>query len=374
MSESASAQGRAVGVREVAARAGVSRQTVSRVLNDHPEVAADTRMRVLKAMDELDYRMNNAARALGTRRSRTLGILASDALQYGPSRSIAALEASARAVGYWVSAAFASAGDAQAVVSAVDHLIAQGVEGIVVVAPHARTLDVLDALRVDVPIVTLHSSGHGSRGLSVDQVAGARLAVAALADAGHTRIAHLAGPADWLEAESRADGFTAELAARGIAHGLVIEGDWSAGSGYAALGAVRAAGVTAVFAANDQMALGLLGALHEAGLSVPADVSVVGFDDVPDSAYYWPRLTTIRQDFDELARRAVAALISGADAAASDLAPVAPVLVVRDSVARPASPTDRPPRPARPSPAECTACGRVHALSTAVARALGECT
>jgi DNA-binding LacI/PurR family transcriptional regulator len=334
VSESSSAPGRTAGVRDVAALAGVSRQTVSRVLNDHPEVAADTKERVLAAMAELGYRMNNAARALGTRRSRTLGILASDALQYGPSRSIAAIEASARGAGYWVSAAFADAGDAAAVVSAVDHLIAQGVEGIVVVAPHARTLEALDALHVNVPVVTLHSAGRGSRGLSVDQAAGARLAVAALAEAGHTRIAHLAGPADWLEAESRADGCAAELAARGLPAGPVIVGDWSAGSGYAAAAAVRASGVTAVFAANDQMALGLLSGLHEAGLSVPSDVSVVGFDDIPDAAYYWPKLTTVRQDFDELARRAVAALVGESDAA-SDLAPVAPELVERESVAPP---------------------------------------
>ncbi|MBO0979656.1 LacI family DNA-binding transcriptional regulator [Microbacterium sp. SD291] len=335
MSESRSTPGRTVGVRDVAALAGVSRQTVSRVLNDHPEVAAETKERVLAAMAELGYRMNNAARALGTRRSRTLGVLASDALQYGPSRSIAAIEASARGAGYWVSAAFADAGDAAAVMSAVDHLISQGVEGIVVVAPHARTLEALDALSVGVPVVTLHSAGRGARGLSVDQAAGARLAVAALADAGHTRIAHLAGPADWLEAESRADGYAAEMAARGLVAGPVVEGDWSAGSGYAAVSAVRDSGATAVFAANDQMALGLLGGLHEAGLSVPGDISVVGFDDIPDAAYYSPKLTTVRQDFDELARRAVAAVVGGADAAASDLDPVAPVLISRDSVAPP---------------------------------------
>jgi DNA-binding LacI/PurR family transcriptional regulator len=330
-----------VGVRDVAALAGVSRQTVSRVLNDNPEVAAGTRERVTAAMAELGYRVNNAARALGTRRSRTLGVLASNAEQYGPSRSIAAIEASARAAGYWVSAAFAEAGDADAVVAAVDHLISQGVEGIVVVAPHARTLDALDALRIDVPIVTLHSSGRGVRGLSVDQAAGARLATAALAEAGHTRIAHLAGPADWLEAESRARGFAAETAARGLAPGPVIAGDWSAASGYAATAAVISSGATAVFSANDQMALGLLGGLHEAGRSVPGDVSVVGFDDIPDAAFYWPRLTTIRQDFAELASRAVAALIAGPDAAASALLPVAPVLMRRDSVA---------PPPTSPSP------------------------
>lgn len=325
-------------MRDVAARAGVSRQTVSRVLNDHPDVAAETGDRVRAAMAELGYRMNNAARALGTRRSRTLGVLASDALQYGPSRSLAALEASAREAGYWVSAAFADAADAAAVVAAVDHLVVQGVEGIVVVAPHAQTLEALGGLRIEVPVVTLHSAGLGAAGLSVDQVAGARLAVGALADAGHTRIAHLAGPADWLEAESRADGFAAELAARGLTPGPVIAGDWSAGSGYAAVDAVRDAGATAVFAANDQMALGLLSALHAAGLAVPGDVSVVGFDDTPDAAFYWPALTTVRQDFDELARRAVAAAIGGTDAAASALPPVAPVLVPRASIAPPRTP------------------------------------
>ncbi|MGC3986527.1 MAG: LacI family DNA-binding transcriptional regulator [Pseudorhodoferax sp.] len=335
MSGTRSIPGRPVGVREVAALAGVSRQTVSRVLNDHPEVASGTRERVLAAMNELGYRVNNAARALGTRRTRTIGILASDALQYGPSRSIAAVEAAAREAGYWMSAAFAEAADAGAVGAAVDHLVAQAVEGIVVVAPHPRTLETLDAVRVGVPVVTLHSSGYGSRGLSVDQAAGARLAVAALVDAGHTRIAHLAGPTDWLEARSRAEGFSAALAARALPAGPVFEGDWSAGSGHAAAGAVRASGVTAVFAANDQMALGLIGGLHEAGLAVPGDISVVGFDDVPDSAYYWPPLTTVRQDFDELARRAVAALLAGEDVEASALAPVAPVLVPRASVAPP---------------------------------------
>ena len=349
VSQSSSTPRRAVGVRDVATAAGVSRQTVSRVLNDHPDVAADTKLRVRQAMDALGYRMNNAARALGTRRSRTIGVLASDALQYGPSRSIAAIEASARDAGYWVSAAFSDAGDDAAVVSAVDHLIAQGVEGIVVVAPHARTLRTLERLPAGVPVLTLHAAGHGTRGLSVDQAGGARLAVAALADAGHTRIAHLAGPRDWLEAESRADGYAAEIALRALEPAIVIAGDWTARSGYEATAAIREAGVTAVFAANDQMALGLLTGLHEAGVSVPGDISVVGFDDIPDAAYYWPRLTTVRQDFEELARRAVEALIGRVDAAASAavpsadasraaitemarLAPVAPMLVRRDSL------------------------------------------
>lgn len=234
-----------------------------------------------------------------------------------------------------MSAAFAESGDADAVVAAVDHLVAQGVEGIVVVAPHARTLRTLDELSIGIPVITLHSAGQGQAGISVDQAAGARLAVAALADAGHVRIAHLAGPTDWLEARSRSDGFAAELSDRRLPDGPVVVGDWTARSGYEAVAELIDSGVTAVFAANDQMALGLISGLHERGVSVPSDISVVGFDDIPDAAYYWPQLTTVRQDFEELARRAVAALTEQADAVASDLAPIAPVLVARNSVAPP---------------------------------------
>ncbi|MFC4137710.1 MULTISPECIES: LacI family DNA-binding transcriptional regulator [unclassified Microbacterium] len=327
---------RAVGVRDVAALAGVSRQTVSRVLNEHPDVAPDTRDRVLAAMEELGYRMNNAARALGTRRTRTIGVLASDALQYGPSRSIAAIEASAREAGYWVSTAYADSGDTASVRAAIEHLRAQAVDGLVVFAPHARTLDVLKDLDTGIPTVALHTADRSA--LSVDQIAGARLAVAALADAGHLRIAHLAGPADWLEAEARVSGYAAELDARGLDFRMTLRGDWTARSGYQAARAVQVAGVTAVFAGNDQMALGLITGLRESGVDVPADVSVVGFDDTPDAAFFWPPLTTVRQDFDELARRAVAAVVGESEAIASasaPVAPVAPVLISRASVATP---------------------------------------
>lgn len=340
---------RAVGVRDVAALAGVSRQTVSRVLNDHPDVAPDTHARVVAAMEELGYRMNNAARALGTHRTRTIGVLASDALQYGPSRSMAAIEASARDAGYWLTAAFADSGDGASVTAAIEHLRGQAVDGLIVFAPHARTLDVLDALGIGIPTVILHAAERAD--FSVDQRAGARLAVATLADAGHERIAHLAGPRDWLEAEARAAGFAEELAARGLPQGPVFAGDWSPRSGHEVAADVIASGATAVFAANDQMALGLLGGLRAAGIAVPQRISIVGFDDVPEAAYAWPPLTTVRQDFEELARRAVARVIArsgsgaggraGADAAADAdphaAGPIAPVLVIRDSVVPPSA-------------------------------------
>jgi DNA-binding LacI/PurR family transcriptional regulator len=324
-------------VRDVAARAGVSRQTVSRVLNEHPDVAPETRERVLESVAELGYRMNNVARAFGTSRSRTIGVLAQAALHYGPSRSIEAIESAARTAGYWVSAVFAKAAGEDTVREAIEHLLGQGVDGLVVVAPHAHTLQTLDAMEIGIPTVTLHSAGRDGegrdgRGLAVDQVAGARLATACLAQAGHRRIAHLAGPADWLEAEARHAGFTQEIAVRGLEQGPVSLGDWTARSGHDAAALLAASDVTAVFSANDQMALGLLGGLRELGIRVPQDVSVVGFDDVPDAAYYAPALTTVRQDFAELARLAVARLVDGGTDAVQA---VAPVLVPRASVAPP---------------------------------------
>ena len=189
------------GVRQVAERAGVSTQTVSRVINDHPHIRPETRERVLAAMAELDYRVNNAARTLGTRTTRTLGVIASDATLYGPAVGIAALETAARAADRWIATAYADAEDTASVVEAAGRLRAQGVDGIIVLAPHERSLDAVVAAHADVPVEALHAGEGYQR-----QREGAALAVAHLWELGHRRIAHLAGPADWLEARARIDG------------------------------------------------------------------------------------------------------------------------------------------------------------------------
>ncbi|HEX5728084.1 LacI family DNA-binding transcriptional regulator [Microbacterium sp.] len=328
------AVGRRVGVREVARAAGVSTQTVSRVLNERAGIRAETRQRVLDAMAALDYRMNNAARALGTSRTRTIGIIASDASMYGPAVGILALEAAARAAGRWVTAAYADAGDAASVVDAARHLSAQGVDGIVVVAPHARTLSAVDSAGVGVPVVALH--GPGAAELQRDA---ARIAVAHLVGEGHSRIAHLAGPEDWIEAVARAEGFASAASEQGLRTAGLWRGDWTAASGLAAAAEIAAAvrrahGPTAVFVANDQMALGLIAGLADAGLSVPDDVSVVGVDDNPDAAYYRPALTTVRLDVAGEAARCIAEVV-GADADAESAVPIAvPDLVIRASTRR----------------------------------------
>jgi DNA-binding LacI/PurR family transcriptional regulator len=327
MSEEAAAV--RVGVRDVARLAGVSAQTVSRVLSGHASVREDTRRRVLEAVDTLGYRMNNVARALGTRMTRTIGVIASDTALYGPSAGIAALETAARAEGRWIATAYADATDAASLDAAAQHLISQGVDGIVVVAPHTKTLAALAQAHPGLPIRALHD-GAGAD----SQSDGAGLAVAHLLHLGHRRIAELAGPKDWLEGAARSRGVAAALLAANVAPGPRWEGDWSAAAGFAAARsavAALAAGVTGIAVANDQMALGLIAGLRAAGLGVPEQVSVTGFDDNPDAAFYRPALTTVRLDVPGEARRAVAALSAAPGPGAGFQQPAPPTLVVRAS-------------------------------------------
>ncbi|GAA2231991.1 LacI family DNA-binding transcriptional regulator [Herbiconiux moechotypicola] len=331
--------GRAASVFDVAKAAGVSHQTVSRVLNDHPNVRTETRQKVLDAMERLAYRPNFAARTLSSSRSRIIGILSTANGEYGPASTIAAVEAASRAKGYSVTIANADGHSKESVAEAIEVLRNVAAEGIVVVAPQAGVLEALEAAAVGIPHVTTQTLvRHGEQDLAAEQVAGARAAVAHLAELGHRRIGHLAGPGDWIDARSRLEGFRAEMAARGLDADAVAHGDWSAAAGYAAAPELLDRGVTAVFSANDQMALGMLHAAFDAGLDVPRDLSVVGFDDAPESAHYRPPLTTVRQRFDEVGRLAVARLLGEPEGSAPPAAPPAPPpLLVRGSTApRPA--------------------------------------
>jgi DNA-binding LacI/PurR family transcriptional regulator len=332
-------RGRAPSIRDVARLAGVSHQTVSRVLNHHPSIRPETKQRVLDVMADLQYKPNRAARALVTSRSRTIGILSASSTQYGPASSIAAIEAAARASGYWVSTANIESADAPSIADALAHLAAQGIEGLVVIAPQVRVFDTLASLSIDVPYVTMQSTGRDpDHALSVDQMAGARMATGHLIDLGHRSIYHLAGPQDWIEAEARMRGFLDEMSARDVPTTAPILGDWTAEFGYYAgreLLTVR--DFTAIFSSNDQMALGLMHAIRDAGLEIPRDVSIIGFDDIPEAAHFWPPLTTVRQDFAELGRRCVALLLGDLDPAAPDYrGTIVPELIVRASTGAPA--------------------------------------
>jgi DNA-binding LacI/PurR family transcriptional regulator len=324
---------------DVARLAGVSHQTVSRVLNDHPSVRRETRERVLSAMRELDYRRNSAARTLVTRRSQTLGIVSFDTTLIGPSYMVYSIERAAREAGYFVSVASARSLDENAFAEAINRLREQAVEGIVAVAPMESALAALVRVPRDIPLVGVAiGEAAGVPMAAVDNHAGAKAATAHLLDLGHRTVHHISGPVDWPEAHERTTGWQEALEAVDAGAPRPMTGDWRPGSGYAA-GKVlaRDPDVTAVFCANDQMALGALRALHEAGRSVPADVSVVGFDDIPEAAYLLPPLTTVRQDFNDLGRHSMKLLVEQIETGtrSESHARFAPQLVVRDSTAPP---------------------------------------
>ena len=318
---------------DVAERAGVSGQTVSRVVNASPRVDPETRARVESAMSELGYRPHRAARALRTGRTQTIGLVVSTLASVGNSRMLQAVADAAAARGYALTVVTLGAeGD---VAAAFERLAEQGVDGAIVLNEATERVREADLRAAGLTLVVVDSPRDERFGvIETDHSGGARLAVGHLLDLGHATVHHLAGPAGSFAADERERGWREALHASGAQVPPVVRGDWTSASGFAAASALLDGGATAVFAANDQMALGLLRAFAEAGRAVPADVSVVGFDDVADAADYRPPLTTVRQDFDALGSRAVAALVEGIEAGAPAAFETLPTrLVVRASTA-----------------------------------------
>lgn len=323
---------RRVSMADVASVAGVSGQTVSRVVNDSPRVDPVTRARVEAAMAELGYRPHRAARALRTGRTQTIGLVVSTLATVGNSRMLQAVADAAAARGYALTVL--TLGAEADVAAAFERLTEQGVDGAVVLneatavalgtgAPGGLRLVVVDA-------------PPGTAGVGVvqsDHAEGARAATAHLLGLGHATVHHLAGPAGSFAAAERERGWREALAAAGCTAPPVVRGDWTAASGHSAAAASLTGdtAVTAVFAANDQTALGAIRAFADAGRPVPDDVSVVGFDDIADAADYRPPLTTVRQDFDRLGELAVAALVSAIEDDGASFHLVPTTLVARAS-------------------------------------------
>jgi DNA-binding LacI/PurR family transcriptional regulator len=335
-------RGRPPGMMDVARLAGVSHQTVSRVLNEHKNVSEQTRLKVRAAIAELGYRPDRAARALVTGTSQVIGVVAQNSSLYGPASMLTAFEEAAQATGFAVSVGSVRSLDERSIAEAVERHLDQRVAGLVVIAPVASAGPALEQLPADVPLVTIDGDPERSSTLvTVDQVAGARAATEYLLRAGHRAVWHIAGPSDWFDAAGRVRGWEAALRDAGVEVPPLLTGDWSAASGYRnGQLLARLPEITAVFAANDHIALGLLRALNEHGRRVPGDVSIVGFDDVPEAAYYTPPLTTVRPDFDAAATASLELLLAQIESGTQDGAArrtIAPSLVVRDSVAPPAA-------------------------------------
>jgi DNA-binding LacI/PurR family transcriptional regulator len=321
---------------DVARLAGVSHQTVSRVLNGHRNVSPQTRAGVLAAIRHLGYRPNAAARTLVTGRTNALGVISFDSTVYGPSSMLYGLERAARP-DYSVAIASLPAFDRRSLHEAVERFLTEAVEGIIVIAPGNAAVQALIELAADIPLVAVKCGTNAPLpSVAIDNLAGAARATQHLLDLGHQTVHHLGGPPTWLDAQERAEGWRETLRAAGTSEPELICGDWSARSGYEVGHRLAAMPeVTAVLCGNDQMALGLLRALAERGRQVPGDVSVVGFDDIPEAPFFPPPLTTVRQDFGELGRRALHLLkdrISGEQGFRPTL-PIAPDLVVRASSA-----------------------------------------
>jgi DNA-binding LacI/PurR family transcriptional regulator len=320
---------------DVAQIAGVSHQTVSRVLNDHPAVRPETRERVLAAITTLGYRRNSAARALVTKRSETIGVISFDTTLFGPASTLYGIEQAAHLAGYYVSVASNKTISRATVLDGLQRLAAQSVEGFIVIAPQREAFAAVAELPRDVPVVVVEGrTASWAPVVSVDQIQGGRIATEHLLAQGAKTVWHISGPPDWLEAEGREVGWRAVLTEAGIEPPRVLRGDWTAGSGYrAGQQLARQTGVDAVFVGNDQMALGMLRAFHEGGVRVPDDVLVVGFDDVPEAAFFTPPLTTVRQDFIAVGRICIELLLRriNGDTSADVRSIVEPELIVRQS-------------------------------------------
>ncbi|MFG1905563.1 LacI family DNA-binding transcriptional regulator [Kribbella sp. NPDC048928] len=322
---------------DVARLAGVSGQTVSRVANGRQNVDAATRARVKEAMHQLGYRPNGAARALRSGEFRSIGVIVFELSTFGTTRTLDAIATAATARGYSVNLMPVLSVNRQAVADAFTRLGEQAVDGVIMMI-EAHVLDEVQ-VPVGLPVVIVHAGVHYDHPVvDTDQLQGARLATEHLLELGHKTVWHLGGPTSSYAASQRRLSWEQTLRDHGRDVPPLLLGDWSSASGYDA-GCRLAADpdVTAIFVANDQMALGVLRALHAHGRTVPADVSVVGFDDMEEAAQFWPPLTTVRQTFTDIGRRSVDALLTQIHATDHQHTPVAvpTTLVIRNSTAAP---------------------------------------
>jgi len=323
-----------VTVKEVAEAAGVSTASVSRVVNEHDNVAASTREAVLEAITRLNYMPHNAGRVLATRRSRLIGVILPDIYGEYFSELVRGIDQAAREHGLHLLVA-GSHGDAAEARGLIREMHGR-VDGLILMSPYLESTELMAAVSRDMRTVLLNSAGESRiDSFAIDNFAAARMAARHLIAAGRRKIAHIAGPAGNIEAGQRRAGYEAALAEAGDLRPIILQGDFTDAAGAEAGRTIAAhtEDFDAVFAANDMMALGCLAALAEVGVKVPDDVAIVGFDDIPLARFVNPALTTVGVDIAGLGRKAlekVAARIDGDDAAFEDIT-IHTRLVVRRS-------------------------------------------
>jgi DNA-binding LacI/PurR family transcriptional regulator len=294
------------GIAAVAKAANVSYMTVSRVVNGRPGVGAATRQRVQNIMDEMGYTPNMVARALRTGKTRSVGIVCFATTFHGPASTLFAVEQSAREAGYSAKVVSLTSITEENLTAAVSQLRESAVDAVIVISPHRDSAGALRKLATDVPVVAIWApAGVGVPVIAIDHASAAAAVTEHLLDLGHPTVWHVSGPLGWTGTDLRVAGWQDALEKAGRPVPDPVAGDWTARSGYdAGKSILRDESVSAVFAANDQMALGFAAAARQMGRTIPDDLSIVGYDDEPGSEFFVPPLTTVRQDFRALGERA----------------------------------------------------------------------
>ncbi|RAX18938.1 LacI family DNA-binding transcriptional regulator [Actinomyces sp. Z5] len=323
---------------DVARAARVSPQTVSRVANGSAAVTEHTRERVCKAIADLGYRPNAAARALKRGTFQSLGVVMFDLFSEGQSRILAAIAEAASEVGYSIVLAPSGPRTSEAVSGAVVRLEEMSTDAVILVMEASPCEGTFVVPTSDRLVVVTSGDAGGYPSVDTDQAQGARLAVEHLLSLGHDTVHHVTGPVYSYAAKARTQAWRVALEDNGRNVPEPLGGDWSASSGYhAGLSLLRDPAVTAVFCANDEEALGLTRAAAELGRDIPGDLSVVGFDDLPIGTGFPTPLTTVHQDFHALGRACVRLALRQIEGAAttSDSIRIPTSLVVRSSTAPP---------------------------------------
>ena len=332
-------------IKEVARAAGVSTQTVSRVINDRPDVSPETRGRIQQVIEQLDYQPSALARSLIQQRSYTLGIVTAGLKFTGPSRTLNGIANKAEELGYALLLEEMLQFDTDNIKPLLQDLLARHVDGIVWAVPEVGDNrrwvgEILNDVPVPVVFLTMQPRP-GVSSVAVDNYAGGVLATRHLLEQGYRQIGHISGPLDWWEARQRKQAWqdTLQKAGQPAPEDACTEGNWSSGSAEAAFTQLLELypGMDAIFAGNDQMALSVLQMAHRRGLRVPQDLAVIGFDNMAESAYFWPALSTINHSLYELGCRAVQETVEQIEAVRRDerLEPqnilLSPDLIVRES-------------------------------------------
>ncbi|WP_229866033.1 LacI family DNA-binding transcriptional regulator [Streptomyces spinoverrucosus] len=329
---------RPASIRDVATAAGVSYQTVSRVINGHPSVKPSTRERVLAAIEELGFRRNATALALASGRTRAVTVLTANTTHHGYASILQGIEEEARAASYTMAIGVLESAEEAAVAAAVQRAADAG-GGLIVIAYDPAGVRALEAVPAELPVVGVVETPAGRPGddrpwVWTDDREAAYQATRHLLGLGHETVHYVAIPSSTRRTSARTTGWRQALREAGAPEPRPVQGSWGPAGGYAAgLRLAEDKSVTAILCGNDDLALGVLRALHETGRSVPGEISVAGFDDAPHSAYLTPSLTTVRLDFTGLGRSAFA-LLHGVLEESARIAPhpvSVPELVVRES-------------------------------------------